>query len=64
MNLVWGVTGFFYEKFERIDETIDELEAFLVENNYLEKGDIFINTSSMPLHWKGHTNMLRINQVG
>ena len=64
MNLVWGVTGFFYEKFERIDETIDELEAFLVMNNYLEKGDIFINTSSMPLHWKGHTNMLRINEVG
>jgi len=63
MSLVWGVFGFYYEKFEGIDETMKELEDFLCEHGYLEKGDIFINTASMPLHWKGHTNMLRINQV-
>jgi len=63
LSLVWGVFGFYYEKFEGIDETIKELEDFLCEEGYLEKGDIFINTASMPLHWKGHTNMLRINQV-
>ena len=63
LSLVWGVFGFYYEKFEGIDETMTELEDFLCEHGYLEKGDIFINTASMPLHWKGHTNMLRINQV-
>ncbi len=63
MSLIWGVSGFYYEKFEGIDETMTELEEFLCQKGYLEKGDIFINTASMPLHWKGHTNMLRINQV-
>ena len=63
LSLVWGVFGFYYEKFEGIDETMTELEDFLCEHGYLEKGDIFINTASMPLHWKGHTNMLRIRQV-
>ncbi len=63
MTLIWGVTGFYYDKFEGIDETMKELELDLCKDGYLEKGDIFVNTASMPLHWKGHTNMLRINQV-
>ncbi|XOV90888.1 MAG: pyruvate kinase [Bacteroidota bacterium] len=63
LSLVWGVAGFYYEKFEGIDETMNELEVFLCQNGCLEKGDIFINTASMPLHWKGHTNMLRIDLV-
>ncbi|MEQ8584181.1 MAG: pyruvate kinase [Marinoscillum sp.] len=63
MNLVWGVTGFFYDKTYGIDETLVEIEKELVKEGYLEKGDFFINTASMPLHWKGHTNMMRVTQV-
>lgn len=63
MNLVWGVKGFYYDKTEGIDDTLEQIEKTLVAQGYLEKGDIYINTSSMPSHWKGHTNMMRISQV-
>ena len=63
MNLVWGVTGFYYDKEEGIDTTLEQIEKRLVQEGYLEKGDVFINTASMPAHWKGHTNMVRVSQV-
>lgn len=63
MNLVWGVTGFYYDKEEGIDKTLDHIQSHLVKEGFLEKGDVFINTASMPMHWKGHTNMMRVNQV-
>ncbi len=63
MNLVWGVTGFFYDQEESIDDTLNHIEEHLVNEGYLQKGDIYINTASMPLHWRGHTNMMRVSQV-
>lgn len=63
MNLVWGVTGFYYDKTEGIDETLKYIEKYLVNEGYLQKGDVLINTASMPMHWKGHTNMMRVSQV-
>lgn len=63
MNLVWGVTGFYYDKMEGIDDTLTQIEAFLKKEGLLEKGDVYINTSGMPLHWEGHTNMVRVSQV-
>lgn len=63
MNLVWGVKGFFYDQTMGIDDTLEQIEKTLVEQGYLEKGDVYINTSSMPSHWKGHTNMMRVSQV-
>lgn len=63
MSLAWGVTGFYYDNFEGLDDTFDEIEEILKGENLLQKSDVYINTSSMPLHWQGHTNMIRINQV-
>ncbi|MEO9475279.1 MAG: pyruvate kinase [Cyclobacteriaceae bacterium] len=63
MSLAWGVTGFYYDNFEGLDDTFDEIENILKGENLLQKGDVYINTSSMPLHWQGHTNMIRINEV-
>ncbi len=63
MNLVWGVTGFYYDKTEGIDDTLKHIEEDLVDSGLLEKGDVFINTASMPMHWEGHTNMLRVSVV-
>ncbi|MBV6644225.1 MAG: pyruvate kinase [Cyclobacteriaceae bacterium] len=63
MNLVWGVTGFYYDQTEGIDETLTQIEKRLVKEGYLEKGDVFINTASMPSHWKGHTNMMKVSTV-
>lgn len=63
LSLAWGVRGFYYDNFSNLDSTFEEIETFLKEESHLEKGDVFINTSSMPLHWEGHTNMIRISQV-
>lgn len=63
ISLIWGVNGFYFDQQENIDETLDAIEKQLVKEGYLEKGDIFITTASMPAHWQGHTNMLKINEV-
>jgi pyruvate kinase len=63
MNLIWGVRSFYYDKTENIDDTLDHIQEILEEQGYLTKGDIFINTASMPSHWTGHTNMIKINEV-
>ncbi len=63
MSLAWGVNGFYYEKFENVDNTFQEVQEILKAEGFLAKGDVFISTSAMPLHWEGHTNMMRINKV-
>lgn len=63
MNLVWGIRGFYYDKMESIDDTFEHIEKILVDQGFLHKGDVYINTASMPLHWKAHTNMIKVNIV-
>lgn len=63
MCLVWGVKTFYYDSQENIDKTLEQMEKRLVDTGNLGKGDIFINTASMPQHWQGHTNMLKIHVV-
>jgi len=63
MCLVWGVKTFLYDSKANIDSTLVEIEHKLVESGNLKKGDIVINTSSMPQHWEGHTNMMKIQTV-
>lgn len=63
MNLVWGIRGYYYDKEVKIDDTFEQVENILKEEGHLEKGDVFINTGAMPLHWKTKTNMLKIKVV-
>lgn len=63
MSLVWGVKGHLYNEMEGINRTFEDLQTKLKDAGILEKGDVVINTASMPLHWNGHTNMLKINEV-
>ena len=63
VNLVWGIRSIYYNKTENIDSTLENIEKILLENKHLDKGDKYIITSSMPTHWKGHTNMMKLNVV-
>lgn len=63
MNLVWGVTGFYYEEQKTIDETFDEVVNMLKSKGLMEAGDVYIHTASMPLHWQAHTNMMKLDVV-
>ena len=63
MNLIWGVRAFHYDKFSSTDETIEDLIEILEEKKLLKKGDVVINTASMPLHKRFRTNTLKITVV-
>ncbi|RDV13450.1 pyruvate kinase [Pontibacter diazotrophicus] len=61
LNLVWGIRGFHYDKFESTDATIDDIKNTLLEGGYIDKGDVFINTASMPINEQKRTNMIKLS---
>lgn len=63
LNLVWGVQSFFYDRFTSTDETIYDVVDILLKAGKVKKGDIVINTGSMPMHKKYRTNMLKLTLV-
>ncbi|MDX5321694.1 MAG: pyruvate kinase, partial [Bacteroidota bacterium] len=63
LNLVWGVRGFFYDKYSSTDETFNDVLDILKENDFVYKNDIVINTASMPIHEKSRTNSIKVRKV-
>ena len=63
LSLVWGVRGFYYDRYESTDKTMGDLKSYLKQQGLVKSGDLVINTASMPLKDKGRTNMLRLSQV-
>ncbi len=62
-SLLWGVRAFFYdkEKFNSSDETFQDIKQLLLKGGYLQPGDVFINTGSMPISRNHRTNMLKLS---
>ncbi len=63
LGLVWGVRAFFYDHDTSTDNTIKEIHDFLKAKGLVEKGDIVINTASMPVEDKGTTNMIKVSRI-
>ncbi|AZI24539.1 MULTISPECIES: pyruvate kinase [Pedobacter] len=63
VSLLWGVRGFYYDKWESTDNTIIEVNEFLKSKKLVKQGDILINTAAIPIEAKGKTNMLKITVV-
>ena len=63
MNLVWGIRGFYYDQTSQIDQTFEDISEKLTKEGHLKKGDVYINTASMPLHWEDRTNMMKLNVI-
>jgi len=63
LNLLWGVTAFYYDKFLSTDETVDDVNAIAKEMDYVEKGDILINLAAMPVIDKGMVNTMRVSEI-
>jgi pyruvate kinase len=63
LNMVWGIRGFYYNKFSTTDETIYDVVEILKNAGLLQIGDIVINTGSMPLQDRKKTNMLKVTVV-
>ncbi len=63
LNLLWGVTAFYYDGFVSTDETIADLARFLKDKGLLKIGEFVVNTASMPMHARKLTNMVKITIV-
>ncbi len=63
LSLLWGVRGFYYDKFVSTDQSISDVNAILKAENLIEPGEVVINTAAMPIEKKGKTNMIRVTVV-
>jgi pyruvate kinase len=63
MSLVWGVRGFFYDKYESTDQTFTDVIEVLQSNGLVKKDDIVIHTASMPIKQKSMANSIKISVV-
>lgn len=63
LSLVWGVKGFYYDKFVSTDHTIADIKYELKKAGYLNDDDLLINIASMPISNKGMSNMLKVSKM-
>ena len=63
LSLLWGVHGFYYDKYLSTDHTISEIKDFLHKQELLKHGDFVINIASTPIKERGRTNMLKLSQI-
>ncbi|TGE07887.1 pyruvate kinase [Hymenobacter fodinae] len=61
LSLIWGVRGFYYDRMISTDGTVSDIKYALTASGHLQKGDVFINTASMPINEKGKTNMVKVS---
>lgn len=64
LSMVWGVEGFFYNKYVSTDVTVRDIKNILVKNGYLHKGDIALNVASTPLGERGTANTIKLGIIG
>lgn len=63
LSLVWGVRGFYYDKYVSTDHTIADLKLRLKREHLVEEGDLVINIASMPISERGQSNMMKLSMV-
>lgn len=61
LSLIWGVRGFYYDRMVSTDSSVSDIKYALTATGNLNKGDVFINTASMPINEKGKTNMVKVS---
>ncbi|MAY84246.1 MAG: pyruvate kinase [Flavobacteriales bacterium] len=63
LSLVWGVQGFYYDKYVSTDHTIADIKYLLKKHGHLKSKDLIINIASMPINEKGQSNMIKLSYV-
>jgi pyruvate kinase len=63
LSLSWGVRAFHYAEEESMDEIVSDLTEILKQRGFIKKGDVIINTGSLPVDEHLPTNMLKISKV-
>jgi pyruvate kinase len=63
LSLVWGVRGYYYNRYESTDQTINDLKDYLKEAKLVKQDELVINIASMPMKEKGRTNMMKLSYI-
>jgi len=63
LSLLWGVKGFYYNKYESTDQTIADIKNYLKEEGYVKTDDLVINIASIPMKERGRANMLKLSYI-
>jgi pyruvate kinase len=65
LSLYSGVQVFMTEtmKGKNVEEVVDAIRDILIEKGELQKGDLFINTLSLPLQDNNRTNTVKLSKV-
>jgi pyruvate kinase len=63
LSLSWGVRAFHYAEEESMDEIVADLTEILKQRGFIKKGDVIINTGSIPVNEHLPTNLLKISKV-
>jgi pyruvate kinase len=63
LNLVWGVRGYYYDRFVSTDDTIHDVVEILKMKGKVNPGEFVISVGSMPLQKRLMTNMLKVTVV-
>jgi pyruvate kinase len=63
MNLLWGVKAFYYNNLNSTDKTVEEINQIALEMGYVEKEDMLVNLTAMPIQSKGMVNTLRVSVI-
>jgi pyruvate kinase len=63
LNLLWGVKAFYYSNLNSTDKTVEEINQIAFEKGYVEKEDMLVNLTAMPIESKGMVNTLRVSII-
>ena len=63
LNLLWGVKAFYYSNLNSTDKTVEEINQIAFEKGYVDKEDMLVNLTAMPIESKGMVNTLRVSVI-
>ncbi|MGE0567150.1 MAG: pyruvate kinase [Bacteroidia bacterium] len=63
LSLLWGVRGYYYDKYESTDETIHDLKEMIKKEGLVKTDDLVINIASIPMKERGRTNMMKLSYI-
>lgn len=63
LNLMWGVTAYYYDMQGSIDDMIADVTSDLKAKNIVVAGDVMVNTATLPHDSRDHANMVKVSVV-
>ncbi len=63
LSLLWGVRGFYFDKFVSTDDSIAESSKLLKSTGLVKDGDLVVHTASVPMDERGQTNMVKLHKI-